>query len=180
MVVSKASSKHNGGKIDGNRLANKIIGGSGQNTLIGGAGDDTLQGGDKADVFVYGKGDGNDVIYGYGESDIISIKSGAATANVKGDTVILTVGNGKISVDGAAGKTVTYYDDNGRTSKIFSANSNDDIWFMDDENYIGADNQLSSIVRDGAASYSLLQTDNSLTLTGKNDSLPALTYSDKK
>ena len=104
----------------------------------------------------------------------------------------MTIGNGNISVDGAAGKTkITFYDDNGITSKIYSKNysSNpasdhnvDEAWFLeDDDDFIVADNELSSLVRDVAAnSYSTTRSDDTFTFAAGNSSLPALTYSSKK
>ena len=154
-------------KITGNDRANVILGSSTKsNTITGGKGDDTFQGGYEADVFIYNASDGNDLILGYGESDIISIAAGAVNnVTVKGDTVILTVGKGKISVDGAAGETnITYYDANGRTSKIFSKeNTNvvEPLWFA--ENNFSEDNQLSSLVQSKSADCSFLNVSTKLT-----------------
>ena len=41
---------------------NKIVGGAGTDTLIGGKSNDTLTGNDGSDIFLYKKGDGNDLI----------------------------------------------------------------------------------------------------------------------
>ncbi|MBR4153488.1 MAG: hypothetical protein IKT98_11095 [Selenomonadaceae bacterium] len=152
-------------KITGNDKANIILGGSGKNTFIGGTGNDTFQGGDKADVFLYSKGDGNDVIYGYATEDIISIKSGTVdNVSVKGDTVIFTVGKGKISLDGAVKTNVTYYDENGRTSKIYSrekSNDADSMWFLGEDDF-STGNELDAIIQSDAADYSFLNGSESL------------------
>jgi Ca2+-binding RTX toxin-like protein len=167
-------------KITGNDKANQILGGSGKNTLTGGAGNDTLQGNDKEDIFVYNKGDGDDFIVDYSEGDKISIVSGIVNnVSVKSDTVILTVGDGKITVYGAAGKTrITYRDENGEKSKIYSketSNSNvaEPLWFA--ENNFTEVNQLSAIVQNNSADCSFVNTS---TKFSKEDNL--ITYSDKK
>ena len=110
-------------------------------------------GGDKADVFIYNKGDGNDLIVNYAAGDTISIASGAAdNVKVKGDTVIFTVGKGKISLEGAAGENITYYDENGRTSKIYS---NENANVFEDDNFI-TDSDLSAIIQSDSVDYSFL------------------------
>ena len=99
-------------QITGNALANSIVGGSGGDTLSGGAGSDTLRGGKGADVFVYSAG--NDLIADYTEEDKISISAGAADKVVtNGDDVIFTVGTGKLTVKGGAGKIISYSDKKG-------------------------------------------------------------------
>ena len=151
-------------KITGNDKANMILGGSGKNTLIGGGGNDTLQGGDKADIFVYSAGDGNDILYNVGANDTISIVSGTVDFDsVKGDTVIFTVGNGKISVEGAAGKKITYRDENGKTSKLYSNPTANvvDNWFVADDNF-ATDNDLSALVQNKAADYSVVNVESAL------------------
>ena len=167
-------------KVTGNAKANLILGGYEKNTLIGGGGNDTLQGGDKADVFVYKAGDGNDKIVGYEANDIISIASGIVNYDVlSGDTLILKVGNGDISVAGAAGKNITYYDQNGQHSKYCPlATSNvADNWFVaDDDNFATSDN-LSALVQSKAADYSLAEVQTSLKSA---NALDKLTYSTKK
>ena len=101
-------------KITGNKFMNNILGGSGNDTLNGGTGNDTLTGGAGADVFVYGKNGGDDVITDYAIEDKIHIQS-AKVSNVKTSNtdVILTVGNGKITVKGGKGKLITYVDSTG-------------------------------------------------------------------
>ena len=129
--------------------------------------------------YVYNDGDGSDRIYNYGVGDKVSITT-SSTVKVKtsGDDVVFTVGKGKITLDNVAGKDI-HYVVNGQT-KIF-ADIYSDNFIADDDDFIVADNQLSSIVRDGAASsYSTTRLDDTFTFTAENSSLPALTYSSKK
>ena len=55
---------------DGN---DKIYGGAGNDTLYGGAGNDSLWGNAGADIFLYCKGEGKDVISGFDNSDMLLI-----------------------------------------------------------------------------------------------------------
>ena len=59
--------------ISGNAGNDKIYGGSGNDTLWGGAGNDSLWGNNGADTFVYSSGEGNDVIFGFDNSDMLKI-----------------------------------------------------------------------------------------------------------
>ena len=89
--------------------ANKLM-----NNVIGGAGNDLIYGGDGANVYVYNDGDGYDTIYNYGVGDKISIASGKVSSfTTKNETVIFTVGKGKISVYGGAEEVITVVDKSG-------------------------------------------------------------------
>ena len=99
--------------ITGNNLANKIVGGDGNDILIGGKGNDTLSGGNGADTFVYSNGEGNDLILDYATNDTIKIKKGTVSIAKSGSDVIFTVGSGKITVQNAADKKISYIDANG-------------------------------------------------------------------
>ena len=95
-----AASRTKAAKISGNALDNTMTGGKGNDTLLGGAGDDsifgntgndTLRGGvgndtllggkgndmlwgnSGADVFIYESGDGQDVIFGFENDDMLQI-----------------------------------------------------------------------------------------------------------
>ena len=82
-------------------------------TISGGKGNDTLIGGKGKEVYVYAQGDGNDVITNYDKADRISIESGAVNISTSGKNVIFTVGTGKnkgkITLQKAKGKTITYF-----------------------------------------------------------------------
>ena len=53
-------------------------------------------------LFKYTSGDGNDIIYGFKADSTLSIGGGSYSSKKSGDDVIVTVGNGKITLDGAA------------------------------------------------------------------------------
>ena len=100
---------------------------------------------------------------------------------VNGDTVIFSVGKGKISLQGAADEQITYWYDGEKHTAIYPSNGsgNDDMFFYSDDADFGSDNDLSAIVQTKAA-YSIAQTDYSTSLIPKNDSLPIIAPSDKK
>ncbi len=112
------ASDYKNAEIIGNS-SNDTIKSSGTNiTIRGGKGNDTLTGGKGKDIFVYAQGDGKDVITNYNEADRISIESGAVDVSTSGKNVIFTVGTGKkqgtITLQKAQGKTITYFDANGK------------------------------------------------------------------
>ncbi|MBQ6297214.1 MAG: hypothetical protein IJK81_05925 [Selenomonadaceae bacterium] len=111
-------------EIIGNKNKNNILGGTGNDTLNGANGNDTLEGGKGndfltggkgADVFVYNKGDGNDLITDYTEEDIIQISNDTITKfTPKNGNIILTLASkGKITVTGGADKFISYVDSTG-------------------------------------------------------------------
>ena len=163
-------------EITGNDKANQILGGYEKNTLIGG-GNDTLQGSSKADVFVYTEGDDN---------DIISIGAGIVDYNYSKEdqTVVLKIGNSNISITGAAGKTITYYEKNKQSGKYvmhqeycpFSSNNIVDNWFVADDDNFATNNDLSSIIQSKVTDYFVVQK----SLIQRKNQLAFLTYSSKK
>ena len=85
--------------IEGNAKANKIYGGAGDDTLIGGKGNDSLWGSDGADTFIYANGDGNDVIYGFADDDLLQITGAfSGTYNSSKKEISLTVGKTKNAI----------------------------------------------------------------------------------
>lgn len=60
----------------GNAGNDKLYGGGGNDTLEGGAGNDYLEGYYGDDIYLFGKGDGVDTIYDYGDNDTIKFKEG--------------------------------------------------------------------------------------------------------
>ncbi|MBO4780730.1 MAG: hypothetical protein J5497_08850, partial [Selenomonadaceae bacterium] len=53
-------------------------------------------------LFKYEEGDGKDIIYGFKDNSTLSIGGGSYSSKKSGDDIIFTVGNGKISLIGAA------------------------------------------------------------------------------
>ena len=67
----------------------KLYGGEGNDTLVGGAGDDDLTGGDGVDTFVFGPGDGSDVIISI-QVDPATPATATANRDGNGDYIDLT------------------------------------------------------------------------------------------
>ena len=81
----------------------KVIGSS--TTITGGKGKDTITNTGDKNIFIYNVGDGNDVINGFNDNSTLKIGSngkGIYSAKTSGKNVIVTVGEGKISLMGAA------------------------------------------------------------------------------
>ncbi len=106
--------------ILGGSDGDKLLGETGNDTLNGGTGNDTLTGGAGNDLFIYSSG--NDLIMDY-KTEEDKIKIGTITnSTIKGSDVILTTGNGNLTVKGAKDKVITLVDNSGNaTEKIFFA-----------------------------------------------------------
>ena len=92
-------------------LGNDTLGGNaGSDTIQGGKGADIITGGSGADVFEYASGDGNDTIKDYEEDDVIKITSGTIDkiSTAKNGNVTFKIGTGKIVVEDAGDKVITY------------------------------------------------------------------------
>ena len=104
--------------LDGSKLTSSAIflGNDSANTIIGGKNGtksaDTLIGGGGADVFVYNKGAGNDLItdYSASEGDKIQLGKGAqiSKSEVSGDDRIFTISSGTLTVKGGANQNVSF------------------------------------------------------------------------
>lgn len=104
-----ASNVKKGVYLIGNSSDNEILGGTGNDSLDGGAGDDTitggkgndsLWGGDGSDTFIYTKGDGKDVIFGFTSDDALTLEDiefTSATVNKNGTEVTLKLGSGSVT-----------------------------------------------------------------------------------
>ena len=91
--------------IVGNAGDDKLYGQDDDDTLWGGAGNDTLIGGDGYDLFVFSAG--KDLIYDYATGDRISLGSAISKATVSGSNVVLTTGNGTLTVKGGKNKKLS-------------------------------------------------------------------------
>jgi len=116
-------------EITGNRKKNYIMAGASGATLDGSKGNDTLVGGDGADTFIYKKGDGKNIIEGFGAGDIINLDSKVEIKDVKtkrGDTVLKFKG-GSLTVKGMTEFNIgdTLYSDGlfiaGDSAKIYGS-----------------------------------------------------------
>ena len=88
--------------IDGGAGNDRISLSGSKTTIIGGKGDDSVINDGNNVVFRYNTGDGNDVLSGFYQGSKIFIADGKYYSQIKGDDVILTVGDGKITLEGAA------------------------------------------------------------------------------
>ncbi len=111
-----------------------------------------------ADVFVYNSGGGNDIItdYSAAEEDIIQLGAKAQITGAKfsGDDLILSIGKGKLTVQGGASQSVTVVDENDLAAvyKKFTRNSASngfaERWFLDDSNFSMQPSELDSILNE--------------------------------
>lgn len=162
------------------------------NTIAGGAGNDKISLSSWADrsVVKYASGDGNDVIEGFNSNDTLYITKGTYSAKKNGDDVIVTVGKGKITLQGAANEEISIKNSKGKVTtknyqssaskKVSSKNSAYSAWFDDEKNIASADN-LDSIVKNKSAAV-LDKVENSsdfTNLASENSLTSGLNY-DKK
>ena len=105
-----------------------INGDAGDDSICGGTGNDTLTGGEGKDVFIHTAD--NDFISDYvaGEDKIkLAEENASITAfSISGNDVVLTVGNGSITVQNGKGKQITVVDFNDNsTSSVYGGGSDD-------------------------------------------------------
>ncbi len=92
-------------------------------TISGGADNDEIHNSGASVLFEYAKGDGNDIIYGFKDDSTLSISGGSYSKKKSGSDIIVTVGDGKISLIGAASLPAVnivetnYWKLNGTTAK---------------------------------------------------------------
>ena len=110
--------------LDGGAGTDKItISGTGtKNTIYGGAGNDTIYSSNTSGlIYLYAKGDGNDVINGWTAKDTLSITGGAYKLSTVGNNVKVSItGGSAITLVGAKGKTVNVKSASSSTSSIIS------------------------------------------------------------
>jgi len=71
-------------------------------TINGGAGDDSIQNRDGNVLIIYAAGDGNDWIQGFNETSTLSVGGAPYSSRQSGDDLILTVGDGSITLGNAS------------------------------------------------------------------------------
>ena len=71
-------------------------------TVTGGAGSDTIRNYAEEILIGYAAGDGNDVIYGFNETSTLQISGGVHETTASGNDIIVTVGEGRITLKDAA------------------------------------------------------------------------------
>ena len=169
-----------------------LIGNSANNTLIGGKNGkkkfDTLTGGAGADVFVYNKGAGYDIItdYSANEGDVIQLgaKAYITETKVSGNDRIFTISGGKITVQGGASQNITFKDadDNEFSYKAVSSSAAfEERWFLDNSESGISNSELDSIIdskSDIAVDYKFVNNNKFI----QNDIITSFTQnqSDKK
>lgn len=90
-------------------------------TLNGGTGNDYIWNEAGVNVvFQYNTSDGKDTIEGFNDTSKLSIAGGTYTSTKSGDNIIVTVGNGKISLMGAASLSAVTIDGVKKTSKTLT------------------------------------------------------------
>lgn len=134
-----------------NSTANTLISGTAQAdsiynigatvTIDAGAGDDTIGGNGLRKTFLYSDGDGNDVFTNYQSTDTINIADGSEYQTlISGSDVIVSIGNGSITLVDAADKTLNIVGgnptDNGVSDIISNSDSNTLIIGTDDADLI--------------------------------------------
>ncbi|MBQ3433502.1 MAG: hypothetical protein IJG24_00480, partial [Selenomonadaceae bacterium] len=81
---------------------NFVLHGGNNATINGGTGDDFIKNVDGANLLItYTKGDGNDYVQGFNDTSTLSI-SGTYSSTKSGSDIIVTVGEGTITLEGAA------------------------------------------------------------------------------
>lgn len=125
-------------------------------TIEGGLGDDIIDQHARNGLFKYKEGDGNDKIFGFYVDDTLSISGAAYSSVVSGNDLILTVGNGKITLYGAATLSSVHIDGTLTTS---SANVG-----------LTADSTVSNTIISGTSyADSIKNTGNKVTINANAD-----------
>ena len=109
-------------KLYGQDGKDVLRGGSGNDTLTGGKGNDSLWGDAGKDTFIYGSGDGKDVIYGFENDDLLKITGKfSASYNSSKDEVYFKVGTTAKAIT-LSDFTATSFHVNSATYQINSKN----------------------------------------------------------
>ena len=106
--------------LDGGASKDTLVGGDDNDKLFGGIGDDILEGGKGndslwgeagADTFIYHKGDGKDIIYGFDNGDTLTLDNLDFTPSYKNNAVTFKVSGGSITLKNFNATTFHINDD---------------------------------------------------------------------
>ena len=168
--------------ISTNKKSNTLYGGAGNDTLssygeailIGGDGNDTIRIDNNKNLgnnfIYYENGNGNDIVYGYKDTDSLSIAGAEYTTTTSGSDVIVNVGTGSVTLVGVAGLTLNILG----TAKTTSTTTTSSTFTEGNDTYSNttANTLLSALGGDD----SIKNTANNVTIYGNagNDSLFAI------
>ena len=103
IVVTDVTNSQIKGGGDNDIISISDITNNGENTIEGDEGNDTINSSVTSGIiYSYKKGDGNDVINGFGENDTLYVTDSGYPVSVSGNDLIVTAGDGKITLSGAA------------------------------------------------------------------------------
>lgn len=105
--------------LEGSAGNDKLWGKAGDDVLIGGKGNDSLWGGEGSNEFIYAKGDGKDVIFGFTSDDTLTLDDidfTSATVSKNGTEVTLKLGSGSVTFKEFASDTE--FNINGSTYQV--------------------------------------------------------------
>ncbi|MBQ3337797.1 MAG: calcium-binding protein, partial [Selenomonadaceae bacterium] len=147
----------NGGaqsSLDGGKGNDTIINEGTQSSISGGAGNDQIALRVTGNLIEYAAGDGNDTIFGFNESDTLSITGADFTKKARGSDVIVTVGKNKIVLVGAKGKAFNVNKSKG--TDVITLTEGNDVLVNDFNNVtinaLGGDDTLQNIYGDAKLS----------------------------
>ncbi|MBQ6296792.1 MAG: hypothetical protein IJK81_03750 [Selenomonadaceae bacterium] len=105
--------------IDGGTDNDLIYNHGNYTTIRGGKGNDSLWGDYGADTFIYSKGDGKDVIFGFDDNDILTFNNIEFTSSYKNEAVTFKVNGGSVTLKDF---TATTFHINNDTYQISGSN----------------------------------------------------------
>ena len=102
---------------------------SSNSTILGGTGNDSIYTSGSKNLFLYADGDGNDSIKGIGENDTLEVTKGLiSSAKISGKKIILTIGEGSITlVDGLNKKFKLREADGTLTTRAYGKDSSGEV-----------------------------------------------------
>ncbi|MBO4780638.1 MAG: calcium-binding protein, partial [Selenomonadaceae bacterium] len=88
--------------ITGSKQSDTIFAGTGATTINAAGGDDVISLGSASALVEYNSNDGNDLIQGFNKNSTLSISGAKYSSKKSGDDLIVTVGEDKLTLEGAA------------------------------------------------------------------------------